>query len=341
MNGFVSLWKHCISAMLQELFEKMNGLRVLVVGDIMADAYVRGKVDRISPEAPVPILHARHHELRPGGAANVALNLRAMGAQVDMCALLGRDEKGRALITMLESEGIGTSGIVFSAKRPSTIKTRIIAGSQHLLRIDEEDDSPTYPDEQKQLLEKAFQLCDAADALLFEDYDKGTIFPELIEALISRATAKGIPVTVDPKKRNFMHYRGASLFKPNLKELRDGLKIEADPSKEGEVLNACRELTKALQLQGVLLTLSEFGMAMFRNGFFEHIPAQPRDIADVSGAGDTVISVATLCLAAGAPESLTLFLSNLAGGQVCEYSGVVPVKKDLLLREAKEQFPIP
>lgn len=324
--------------MLEELFEKMNGLRVLVVGDIMADAYVRGKVDRISPEAPVPILHARQHELRPGGAANVALNLRALGAEVEMCALTGQDEKGTILVSMLEAEGIGTSGIVRSKERPSTIKTRIIAGSHHLLRMDEEDDSPAYPSEKIQLMEKALLLCDSADALLFEDYDKGTIFPELISALTEKANSKGIPVTVDPKKRNFQHYKGASLFKPNLKELREGLKIEANPRKEGDVLKACRELRQALDLKGVLLTLSEYGMALFQDDFFEHIPAQPRDIADVSGAGDTVISVATLCLAAGAPHKLTLFLANLAGGQVCEYSGVVPVKKDLLLQEAMEQL---
>jgi rfaE bifunctional protein kinase chain/domain len=324
--------------MLKELFDKMNGLRVLVVGDIMADAYVRGKVDRISPEAPVPILHARQHELRPGGAANVALNLRAMGAHVEMCALAGQDEKGAALISMLEAEGIGTSGIVRSALRPSTIKTRIIAGSQHLLRIDEEDDSPAYPEERQLLMERAMQLCESADAVLFEDYDKGTVFPELISALTEKASDKGIPVTVDPKKRNFLHYKGASLFKPNLKELREGLKIEANPRSTEDVERACRELTDALQLKGVLLTLSEYGMALHQDDFFEHIPAQPRDIADVSGAGDTVISVATLCLAAGAPQKLTLFLANLAGGQVCEYSGVVPVKKELLLEEALEQL---
>jgi rfaE bifunctional protein kinase chain/domain len=324
--------------MLEELFDKMNGLRVLVVGDIMADAYVRGKVERISPEAPVPILHARNHELRPGGAANVALNLRAMGAQVEMCALAGQDEKGAALITMLEGEGIGTSGIVRSALRPSTIKTRIIAGSQHLLRIDEEDDSPAYPEERQLLMERAMQLFESADAILFEDYDKGTVFPELISALTERAELKGIPVTVDPKKRNFQYYKGASLFKPNLKELREGMKIEADPRRTEDVQRACRELSDALQLKGVLLTLSEYGMALHQDDFFEHIPAQPRDIADVSGAGDTVISVATLCLAAGATLRQTLFLANLAGGQVCEYSGVVPVKKELLLQEALEQL---
>lgn len=324
---------------LPELFEKMNGLRVLVVGDIMADAYVRGRVDRISPEAPVPIIHARQHELRPGGAANVALNLRALGAEVDMCALAGRDAKGTSLLQLLESEGIGTEGIVRSEHRPSTVKTRIIAGSQHLLRIDEEDDSPTHPDEKKQLLEKAISLAQKADAILFEDYDKGTIFPELIQELVTIAGNRGITTTVDPKKRNFLDYKGVSLFKPNLKELRDGLKIEPDPRSEEEIRGACIHLQEKLGIRGVLLTLSEFGMALSMQSFFRHIPAQPRDIADVSGAGDTVISVATLCLAAGADLPTTLFLANLAGGQVCEYSGVVPVRKELLLAEALEQFP--
>jgi rfaE bifunctional protein kinase chain/domain len=328
-----------MSGSLHSLFEKMNGLRVLVVGDVMADAYVRGKVERISPEAPVPIIHARKNELRPGGAANVALNLRALGAEVDMVALIGNDSKGTELLQLLDSEGIGTEGIVRSDLRPSTVKTRIIAGGQHLLRIDEENDSPTYPPEKPHLLEKALLLAQKADAILFEDYDKGTLFPELIQELISLAGKRGIPTTVDPKKRNFMEYKGVNLFKPNLKELKDGLRIEPNPRKEEEIQLACRQLAMQLGVKGVLLTLSEYGMALSMDSFFQQIPAQPRDIADVSGAGDTVISVATLCLAAGADMATTLFLANLAGGQVCEYSGVVPVKKDLLLAEALEKLP--
>jgi rfaE bifunctional protein kinase chain/domain len=318
------------------LFEKMNGLRVLVVGDVMADAYVRGRVDRISPEAPVPIIHARQHELRPGGAANVALNLRAMGAEVDMCALVGNDENGAKLLDLLRAEGIGVDGVVCSNDRPSTVKTRIIAGSQHLLRIDEEDDSPAGENEQAALMAKALELAVKADAILFEDYDKGCIFPSLIEQLTSLASERKIPVTVDPKKRNFMDYRGVTLFKPNLKELREGLKIEVNARNSHEVAAACNELKSALDVSGVLLTLSEQGMALSAENFFRHIPAHPRDIADVSGAGDTVISVATLCLAAGADMATTLFLANLAGGQVCEYSGVVPVRKEMLLKEALE-----
>jgi rfaE bifunctional protein kinase chain/domain len=321
------------------LFEKMNGLRVLVVGDIMADAYVKGRVDRISPEAPVPIIHSNYNEIRPGGAANVALNLRSLGAKVDLCAMVGNDAKGKVLVDILAAEGIGTSGIVFSEKRPTTVKTRVMAGSQHLLRIDEEDDSPTYESEKTELLEKALKLCSNADALLFEDYDKGCIFPELIQALVALASGRGIPVTVDPKKRNFPDYRGVSLFKPNLKELREGMKLDLNPANPEEVEKACKQLMEKLGVHGVLLTLSEFGMAMADASFFCMMPAHPRDIADVSGAGDTVISVATLCMAAGAEKELTLFLSNLAGGQVCEYPGVVPVKKDLLLAEAIEKYP--
>jgi rfaE bifunctional protein kinase chain/domain len=275
--------------------------------------------------------------LRPGGAANVALNLRAMGAEVDMCALVGNDENGVKLLDLLRAEGIGVDGIVCSGDRPSTVKTRIIAGSQHLLRIDEEDDSPAGETEKQALLLRAMELAAKADAILFEDYDKGCVFPDLITKLTTFASGKGIPVTVDPKKRNFMDYRGVSLFKPNLKELREGLKIEVDARKSSDVQSACDQLKSALDAKGVLLTLSEYGMALSAENFFQHIPAHPRDIADVSGAGDTVISVATLCLAAGADMSTTLFLANLAGGQVCEYSGVVPVRKDLLLSEAIEK----
>lgn len=256
-----------------------------------------------------------------------------------MVALIGNDSKGAELLQLLGSEGIGTEGIVRSDLRPSTVKTRIIAGSQHLLRIDEEDDSPTYYPEKPHLLEKALLLAQKADAILFEDYDKGTLFPELIQELISLAGKRGIPTTVDPKKRNFMEYKGVNLFKPNLKELKDGLRIEPNPRKEEEIQLACQQLAMQLGVKGVLLTLSEYGMALSMESFFQQIPAQPRDIADVSGAGDTVISVATLCLAAGADMTTTLFLANLAGGQVCEYSGVVPVKKELLLSEALEKLP--
>ena len=320
---------------LESLFERMNHLKVLVIGDVMADAYIRGKVDRISPEAPVPVLNAKNYEIRLGGAANVALNLKALGIKVFMCALVGNDAKGDELIGLIEKENIGSDGIVRSSHRPTTIKTRIIAAGQHLLRIDEEDDRSARPDEKSQLLSKALELAEKVDAIIFEDYDKGVIFKELIQKVNEVARKRGIPVTVDPKKRNFLDYAGVSLFKPNLKELKEGLKIDLDPKVEAEIRAACERSVNELGVKGILLTLSENGMAMYSDGQFCLLPAMQRDIADVSGAGDTVISVATACLAAGCDSHTTLLLANMAGGLVCEYSGVVPIQKDILLKEAK------
>jgi len=320
---------------LKKLFERMNHLRVLVIGDVMADAYIRGKVERISPEAPVPVIKTSSREVRLGGAANVALNLKALGAEVTLCAIVGNDSQGTELAQIMENEGIRSHGLVVSNERPTTIKTRVIAGGQHLLRIDDENDAPATATEQSKLLEKALELVASADAVIFEDYDKGVIFKNLIKRVTEKANEKGIPVTVDPKKRNFLDYQGASLFKPNLKELKEGLKIEINPKEKSDVELACKQAIQILGVKGVLFTLSENGMAIFNNNEFRHVPAMQRDIADVSGAGDTVISVATLCLAAGCDHELTLILANMAGGLVCEYSGVVPIKKSQLLTEAE------
>ena len=317
------------------LFEQMNHLRILVIGDVMADAYIRGKVSRISPEAPVPILNSRHHEVRLGGAANVALNLRALGAEVTLCALTGKDDMGRTMAELIEKAGMHADGLVVSDTRPTTVKTRIIAGSQHLLRIDDENDGPTTEAEKAQILAKVLPLLEKTDAVIFEDYDKGLIFKELIEKVVEVASQRKIPVTVDPKKRNFMEYKGVSLFKPNLKELTEGLKTEVNPRNQNEVEQACKKMAASLDATHVLLTLSEFGMAGWNGTHFEHVPAMPRDIADVSGAGDTVISVATACLALGCDLKAMLTLANMAGGLVCESSGVVPINKAQLLAEAK------
>lgn len=324
---------------LAKKFEALQNKRVLVIGDIMADAYIRGKVDRISPEAPVPIIQNRSKELRLGGAANVALNLRSLGAQVSICALVGTDDAGSEIRKLLKKEQIDDSGLVVSTARPTTVKTRVIANGQHLLRIDEEDDALTQPQEKQALLDVALSLLATADAVIFEDYDKGVVFQELIERITEAAEKKGIPVTVDPKKRNFLDYKGATLFKPNVKELREGLKLDVDPHRLSEVENACRQVVEKIGAKGVLFTLSEHGMAIWLNNTFIHTPALPRDIADVSGAGDTVIAVATASLMLNLPSDVVLKLSNLAGGLVCEYSGVVPISLPQLLKEAVKEIP--
>lgn len=327
-----------MSTDISALFARFQSLRILVIGDVMADAYIKGKVERISPEAPVPVLHTNAREIRLGGAANVALNLKSLGISVSLCSLVGNDEMGQKLIELLQNEGIETSSIYTSKNRPTTVKTRIMAGSQHLLRLDDENDAPTLPEEKAVLLPLAQKAGQNVDAIIFEDYDKGMIFPELIQAMVHLASKSKTPVLVDPKKRNFSHYKGVHLFKPNLKELKEGLNIEVNPKEETSIKVACEKVANHLGCHGVLLTLSEYGMSLWQPDFFSHTPARKRKIADVSGAGDTVISVAAACMAAGADAETIVQLSNLAGGLVCEFSGVVPIDKEQLMKEAKTNW---
>ena len=206
------------------LFSKFENQRVLVIGDVMIDAYLRGSVDRVSPEAPVPIVNLKRSEDRLGGAANVALNLLSLGATPILCAVIGDDKGGDTFFQLMEKRGMTVEGLVKSPNRQTTIKTRVIGNNQHLLRIDEEELTPINPTQERELLEKVEHLIvDGADAIILEDYNKGLLTPVVIEKIIELAKAKNIPVTVDPKKDNFFAYKGVTLFKPNLKELKEGV----------------------------------------------------------------------------------------------------------------------
>nr|MCU0355065.1 bifunctional ADP-heptose synthase [Cytophagales bacterium] len=321
---------------LPEIFDSFNRLRVLIVGDVMVDSYLWGRVDRISPEAPVPIVSVQKREKRLGGAANVALNVKALGAEPVLCAVVGADADGQDFLQLLDDSGLTREGITASPARVTTIKQRILAGSQQMLRIDSETDALLQPDEKQQLAERIRQLLPTCDVLIFEDYDKGVLDELLIAEVTAQARELNIPIVVDPKKRNFLHYRHATLFKPNLKELRDGLKTDFRAGNHDELEAAVTQLKDRLQLGGVLLTLSERGVFIDLGGEKHHLPAHVRQIADVSGAGDTVVSIAAVCLALNLPPALIAELSNLGGGLVCEYAGVVPVDKQQLLAEAME-----
>jgi rfaE bifunctional protein kinase chain/domain len=319
-----------------ELFEQFNNLKVLVVGDIMIDSYVWGKVDRISPEAPVPVVRVTAKEDRLGGAANVALNILALGATPIICAVAGHDSKGLALKALFDSSGISTAGLVFSEERPTTVKTRVISSNQHIVRVDEESLAPlSQGEEHKFIAVAAHTLREMKpDVVIFEDYNKGLLTTNVISAIIALSHEMGIPTAVDPKKENFFAYRGVSLFKPNLKELVEGLKVEIAKKDHQALESAVVKLEARLEHGISLITLSEEGIYVKRNGKSTRIPAHLRNIADVSGAGDTVISVAALCLALNTDAVFLAALSNLAGGLVCEQVGVVPVNKKLLLTEA-------
>lgn len=323
---------------LDSLFERFRHSQVLVIGDVMLDAYLWGKVERISPEAPVPIVSIETKENRLGGAANVAINLQALGATPFLCSVIGGDTNGRDFIDLLQQRGLSPDGLVQSAERPTTVKTRVIGNQHQMLRIDEERTHDISASEQKQLLARieSFIQSGNMDVIVFEDYDKGVISRSLIEKVVKWAKAKRIPVAVDPKKKNFSQYKGVTLFKPNLKELREGTKQDLDKGRMDELTTAVAKLAQDHHIEQILLTLSEKGIMHHAAGSTVHVPAHLRTIADVSGAGDTVISVSALCLAAGcAPESLA-GLANLAGGLVCEHVGVVPIDRDELYREAKK-----
>lgn len=315
--------------------------RILVIGDVMIDSYLWGKVDRISPEAPVPVVSLHKRENRLGGAANVALNIRNLGGIPVLCTFTGKDEKGELLQTLLKEKGLDSTGVLASGHRMTTVKFRIIGNNTQMLRVDEETEHPLQERETELLAKKIGGIIrnGQADAIVFEDYDKGIIHPTLISQVMEIASHHGIPVAVDPKRKNFLAYRGVTLFKPNLKELHEGLKLDRLPANEDEIRQAVQILQKKIQAETVLATLGNRGIyyRSRKGGRGSHegfVPGHVRDISDVSGAGDTVISLAVLGLAAGLPADLMAELCNLGGGIVCEQVGVVPVRLPTLKEEA-------
>ncbi len=300
----------------------------------MVDSYIWGAVERISPEAPVPIVNVKKRDMRLGGAANVALNVQALGATPILVALCGNDDAGKKLRSILELQNMSAEGLVSSTTRPTTVKTRVIASSQHVVRVDEESDKIANAEEEEQLLKRIEQLLPSCQVVIFEDYDKGVLKASLIEKTVALAKKNNIPTVVDPKKRNFLDYKEVSLFKPNLKEMREGLKVDLEPGNQEQLEKAITILKDRLSIGGVMATLSEHGVYIDYKNEKLKLPAHPREIADVSGAGDTVVSIAALCVALDLSPKRVAALSNLGGGLVCQHVGVVPIDKHELLAEA-------
>ena len=323
----------------KDIFQKFNNLNVVVIGDIMVDSYQWGKVERISPEAPVPICAVTKIENRLGGAGNVALNLKAMGANPILCSVIGEDSNGENLLHLMQQEGMTTDYILQSTDRPTTTKTRIIGNNSQMLRIDNESIETLDRKEETAFLKRIESLFSKMkiDVVIFQDYDKGVITERVITTTTSQANKKNIPITVDPKHRNFSLYKDVTMFKPNLKELKEGLKIEFDKPTQENLENASLLLKDKQRIEKVFITLSEYGVFFAdyskKKAKVVLLPANVRKIADVSGAGDTVISVASLCLALAIEPKEIAKISNLAGGLVCEEVGVVPINKDRLYRE--------
>jgi len=323
---------------LTEVFRSFQNMKVAIIGDVMVDAYLKGKVHRMSPEAPVPVLLLNKEENRLGGAANVALNLKALGAQTYLCSVIGKDHAGETLIDLLKDAGIHNHEILLDEHRKTTVKTRVLSGTQHVLRIDQEDLHPLESSMEDGLIKAVkHRMDEGLDALIFEDYNKGVLTQRVITELVSYANEKGIKTTVDPKNDNFLSYKHVSLFKPNLKELIEGLAVSIDVVTRPESLaEAAKKLREVLNHDLTLITLSEHGIFVESEASWKKISAHVREITDVSGAGDTVIAVATLCLIANLEPEQIAAIANLAGGMVCEHSGVVSVDSNALLLEANK-----
>lgn len=321
-----------------QLFKQFSSLKVLIIGDVMIDAYLWGNVERISPEAPVPIVQVHRRANRLGGAANVALNIKALGAEPIMCSVVGNDKQADTFLDLLADANISDVGIIKSKNRVTTTKFRIIGNNTQMLRVDEEINDELLVEDQKIFIERIEEILEnnKIDIIIFQDYDKGVISKLIIEET-QKLVAGRIPIAVDPKRRNFFHYNGVDLFKPNLKELQEATRSQFDKKDIKSLQIEVEKLQKKLNVKQLFTTLSEQGVFISENinGNFTTalIPAHVRSIADVSGAGDTVISVASLCLALKTDKEVLAELSNLAGGLVCEEVGVIPINKEKLLKE--------
>jgi D-glycero-beta-D-manno-heptose-7-phosphate kinase len=320
---------------IEAIFDQFAKLNVLIVGDVMIDRYIHGKVNRISPEAPVPVVEFTRSEERLGGAANVALNVKALGAKPYLFSIIGQDTEGVVFQNLLRNNNLPIQGITLSEKRMTTVKTRVVAGSQQLLRIDTEQIQDLDSDECVDFLSKlnTFITDNAIDVLILQDYNKGVLSEKVIEGVLHTAREKNIPTVVDPKKKNFFCYKNVTLFKPNLKEIREALPFDIKPDVDS-LQKAADYLRNALGHQSTMITLSEKGLFLEEKTAKGRIfPTKNRQIADVSGAGDTVISVAALSIATALDIDVLAHLCNIAGGQVCEESGVIPLSIDKFKKE--------
>lgn len=314
---------------LASLNDRFVGKRIVVVGDLMLDRYFWGTVGRISPEAPVPVVEVDSESTRLGGAANVANNIASLGGVPIMVGVVGDDDAGEILKSIVQDQGFPTSGIIVDESRPTTLKTRVIAHNQHVVRIDHEVKTEISEDVQQKILKSIEQQIDSIDGIILEDYNKGVLGRSLIVRIIEMTKKKRKIITVDPKFNNFFDYKNVTVFKPNRKETEEalGARLQTDTS----VKKAGKELLQRLNAENVLLTLGEKGMTLFeRGGTITNVPTAARKVADVSGAGDTVVSTLTIALAAGADIRESATLANVAGGIVCGEVGIVPIEKQLL-----------
>ena len=321
---------------IDEVINRFSDQNVLVIGDAMIDSYLWGHIERMSPEAPVPVVNIDNREERLGGAANVALNCQSLSATPFLCSVIGTDARGDHFLQLMEESGLNAEGIVRIEDRPTTVKTRVISDNKHVLRVDQETLAPVSSDIMVHRLKELFSH-HSFSAVIIEDYNKGLLTPELIESVISLAHEHGAIVSVDPKKEHYWMYKGVDLFKPNWKELVEALDgvYPAEAVAQADIRStAIRHTRLGLSARCLLLTLSEHGVVIQNDEEEFHFPVYERNIVDVSGAGDSVISVATLVYAQNIDASNVARFANLAGGLVCEHVGVAPIDLQMLRAEA-------
>jgi rfaE bifunctional protein kinase chain/domain len=322
---------------IQKLFESFSKLKVGVIGDVMLDTYMWGRVDRISPEAPVPVVQLEEKEYRIGGAGNVALNCQSLGSQVFILSLTGDDNEGLLLEELFHENMIDTSYLLKSPARITTNKTRIISRNQQMIRLDNEVTTDLDPKSEELLLQRvrSFIQTHDPDVMIFEDYNKGTLTERIIQEVINICKEAGVLTAVDPKRKNFFAYHRADIFKPNLGEVKLGLNLLIEEVNNSLLSKIHLELKNVLEHNISFITLSDKGVFYQKDGLAKIIPSHLRNIADVSGAGDTVIAVAALVYTATQNVHLMAEVANIAGGLVCEEVGTVAIDKSRLQRECE------
>ncbi len=316
--------------MFDEILDAFAGKRVLVIGDVMLDEYITGEVRRISPEAPIPVVETRGHEYRPGGASNVAVNIATLGGVPLLCGVVGDDDMADKLALVLQPvDSSGEMALVHSKDRPTTVKTRIVAHGQQMLRLDTESQQPIPELIEERIISWFRGECARADACVLSDYAKGVLTPRLCRTLITMARAANLPVIVDPKGRQYDRYSGATVITPNKREAALAANVAADRPYDVDVVAI--KLLDELGGANLLVTRSEEGMSLYRAGHAPlHIPTHALKVYDVTGAGDTVVGALALGLAAGAALPVAAHLANVAAGVVVGQLGAASLTREEL-----------
>lgn len=320
-----------------ELFARFDGMKIGVIGDVMLDTYWWGHVERISPEAPVPIVALDRKEYRIGGAGNVALNLSCLSANVSVLSVIGNDDDGTSLTKLFTDNNINTAYLLRKESRITTSKSRIISRNQQMMRLDSEITNDLSEADENELLGAVenYLIKEKPQALILEDYNKGVLTENVIHKVIELCKQHNVITTVDPKRKNFLSYKGVNIFKPNMKEVKEGLNLLIDEINKPMLDVIHEKLEARLKHEVSFITLSEKGVYYNQNDKSRVVPSHVRSIADVSGAGDTVIAVASLLYAATKNVDLMAEVANIAGGLVCEEVGTVAINKQRLLEECK------